>query len=455
MLIPFGTGSYQLRSRPLSAQRMVNCYLEAAPPQSKTLAAVVQSAGIAEWGTVGAGLMRGGKVINGIPYVVSGEGLYRVDASGAGELLGTIPGTQPAYIAGDGINVMVVTGGLGYVYTAGALSQITDTDFPGAAWLEYLDGYMIVGEPESGRVWIAGPLAPTVWDALDFATAERAPDDVLWGLVDHGEVFLFGRETTEVWYNSGDAGFPLSPVASGAMEVGIMSAGAAGKLANAVYFLGNDGIAYQLNGYTPTRISAHGFEQAVDGYADKSCRVMTWKEAGHGFVAFTFAEGTWVYDAATQLWHERQSTGYDNWRPLFVLRAYEQWLAGDATSNKIGALDADTFSEWGAVLRSSCTSPAIAQENQMIPHDRVELVFEQGVGLTSGQGSDPQVMLDWSDDGGRTWSNEKWRGLGAIGEYRTRTVWNRCGQSRDRVYRFAISDPVRRTLINATLNSGL
>lgn len=455
MQIAFGSGSYQLRSRPLSAQRMVNCFLEAAPPQSKTLAAVVQSAGIAAWTTVGSGLLRGGTVVNGTPYVVSGQGLYRIDASGATTLLGSIPGTDVASLAGDGINLMVVTETLGYVYDGSTVTQITDPDFPGAEWVEYLDGYVIIGEPDSGRVWVAGPLAPTVWDGLDFTTAEGAPDDVLQGLVDHREFFAFGRETIEVFYDSGDADFPLSRVASGFIETGIMSKGATGKIANSVYFLGNDGIAYELQGYTPIRRSNHGFEQAVEGYADKSCRVLTWKEAGHSFVAFTFAEGTWVYDAATQLWHERQSTDYDNWRPLFILRAYERWLAGDSQSNKLGQLDADTFTEWSAVLRSSCTSPAIAQENQFIPHDRVELVFEQGVGLTSGQGSAPQVMLQFSDDGGRTWSNEKWRNLGAIGEYKTRTVWNRMGHSRDRVYRYAISDPVRRTLINATLNSGL
>lgn len=455
MQIPFGSGSDTLRSRPLSAQRMVNCYLEPAPPQAKTLAAVVQSAGIAALSTVGDGPMRGGRVVNGVPYVVAGSALYQIGPGGLATWLGAIPGGGPATLAGDGTNLMVVSDGLGFVYSSGAVSQITDPDFPGADWVEYLDGYMIVGEPTSGRVWVAGPLTPTVWDGLDFATAERAPDDVLWGLVDHGEVFLFGRETIEVWYNSGDADFPLTPVGSGMMEVGIMSARAAGKLANSVYFLGNDGIAYELQGYTPVRRSTHGFEQAVEGYADKSCRVVTWKESGHGFVAFTFAEGTWVYDASTQLWHERQSTGFDNWRPLSILRAYEQWIALDATSNRLGTMDADTFTEWSEVLRSSCTSPAIAQENQYIPHDRLELIFEQGVGLTSGQGSDPQVMLQFSDDGGRTWSNEKWRALGRIGEYKTRTVWNRLGHSRDRVYRYAISDPVRRTLIGATLNSGL
>jgi hypothetical protein len=84
-------------------------------------------------------------------------------------------------------------------------------------------------------------------------------------------------------------------------------------------------------------------------------------------------------------------------------------------------------------------------------HDEVQLVFQQGVGLASGQGYDPKVMLQWSDDGGRTWSSERWRALGKMGEYRKRgPTWNALGSARDRCYRFAISDPVRRTLILAT-----
>jgi hypothetical protein len=82
-------------------------------------------------------------------------------------------------------------------------------------------------------------------------------------------------------------------------------------------------------------------------------------------------------------------------------------------------------------------------------------VFEQGVGLITGQGSDPQVMLQFSDDGGRTWSSERWRSLGRIGEYRTRTRWLRNGSARDRIYRYAMSDPVRRNLILATTEAEL
>ena len=77
--------------------------------------------------------------------------------------------------------------------------------------------------------------------------------------------------------------------------------------------------------------------------------------------------------------------------------------------------------------------------------------METGIGLATGQGSDPQVMLRWSDDGGETWSNEHWRSAGKIGVYKARVLWNRLGSSRDRVYEITMSDPVPWRIIDAMI----
>lgn len=448
MRIPFGSQSYRSRSLPLSAQRMVNCYLEPAPPLAKTFAAVVQSNGIESLSTVGTGPIRGGLVINGIPYVVSGFELFSLDAYGAGTLLGDIPGLDFVDMAGDETNIMLVTGGAGYYWNGSSLQLVADPDLPAIDWVEVLDGYFIVGESYSGRFFVSANRNPASWDALDFATAEKYPDNNVGAVVNQGEAVIFGKESGEVWYNSGDADFPLSKTPNGNFEIGLMSRFGAVKADNGVYFVGHDGIVYWLSGYQPVRKSTHAVEQWIESCADKNFYAMAWTEAGHKFFSLSSANGTFVYDISSDLWHERMSFGNTRWRPLFMLRAFNEWIVGDYGSNKIGTLDANTFTEWGEVLRSSCAAPAISEDNRRINHARLELVFESGVGLTAGV--DPQVMLRWSDDGGRTWSNEKWRGLGAIGDFRHRSCWNRLGQARDRVYEYAITDPVRRTLILAT-----
>ena len=453
MRVAFGTQSYQHRSRPVSAQRMLNAYLET-PATGKEIPPSVPAFGISGGVAVGSGPMRGGCMINGVPYVVSGTKLYRIASDLAATELGTIPGSVYVDMTGDADEVLCVSGGSMFRYDGTTTAQVSDPDFPGAQWVEYLDGYAIIG-PGDGTVWVnETPGDFSGWNALDFASAEGAPDDILGCIVDHRQVFLGGKETIEIWENTGNADFPLERSPGGFIELGLGSTFGFAKNSNSVFFYASDGTIRMLSGYDPIRISTHAVEQAIEGYADKSCHTLTWMESGHAMVGFTWAEGTWVYDLSTQLWHERQSYGHTRWRPVFALRAFGEWIVGDYASNLIGHLDPDVFAEWGDTQRMLMTCPSINRENQPIRHQRLELVFETGVGTISGQGVNPQAMLRFSDDGGRTWSNEHWRSMGAQGQFRTRVHWDRIGMSRDRVYEVSITDPVRRTLIEANLYGG-
>lgn len=450
--IPFGTQSYAHESRPLSAQRMVNTYLEPAPPAAKTSAAVVSSFGIKDYLTVGTGPMRGGIKVNKTIYVVSGPKLFKIDTSRNVTELGSVPGSSPVFMDSDGSQVLITVNGPSHLYDGATVTPMADPDFPGAEWTTFLDGYAIIG-PGDGRVYVNHtPFDFSAWDALDFASAEASPDDVVVGVTDHREVFLFGRDSTEVWYDSGDAAFPLTRTASGYMEIGTVSKYGPAKIDNSIFFPASDGTIRRVNGYTPVRISTTAIEQAIAKFASQECMGMAWIENGHSMYGLTYDEGTFVYDISTQLWHERQSYLKTNWRAAFVLRGDNVTLVGDCLSNRLGILSADSFTEWDQTMVSSATAPSIAEGNTPIQHSSLELIFDNGVGTTTGQGSDPKVMLDWSDDGGRTWSNEIWRSLGKSGDFNRAARWNRLGQSRDRVYRYKVSDPVRRTLIMALLN---
>ncbi len=450
MRIPFGASSYTHRSLPISSQRLVNCYLEQAPEAGENFISIPEAYGIRAFATVGEGPIRGGVVIKQVPYIVSGNSLYRLGPDGVTTELGNIPGTDYVDMAGDETNIVAVTHGRGYYCTGSAVLPIIAEGFPRAAWVEVLDGYYIVGKPNSQQFYISGNRDPTVWNALDFASAEKYPDDLVGAIVDHGELVLFGTESTEVWYNAGSADFPLQKTASGHFEIGIYSPFGAAKKDNSVFFPGSDGIVYRLTGYQPQRISTHAIEQAIERSADKDFRGFTWNEGGHAFYALRSSTFCFVYDISTGLWHERESYGVPTWRVQFTLRAFNSVLAVDSLTNRVGILHENSFTEWGDILRASCSSPPMGQDNRRMIFDRIELVFEAGVGTLIGQGSDPQVMLRYSDDAGRTWSNERWRPLGALGEFQERAVFNRLGQARQRVMEYAISDPVRRTLVMAT-----
>lgn len=457
--LPFGLESYQHASLPLSAQRMINAYLEPAPPAAKTAAAVVSAFGIKPYLTIGTGPLRGGLLVNQIVYVVSGSTLYSVQ-NGIITSLGPIPGLGRVFMASDGSHLMVVAGKVGYIWNGATLNQITDSNFPGYQWMTYLDGYFIGGPGDRTFYINHTAFDPTVWNALDFASAESTPSDIVTSITDHREVFLFKRDAAEVWYNSGSADFPLTRTASGYMEIGCASRFGVAKADNSVFFAATDGTIRRVNGYTPVRISTTAIEQAIAKYANQECIAHTWIENGHTMVAFTYVENTFVFDASTQLWHERQSYGLKNWRAAFVLRGENVTLVGDSTSNRLGMLDDQTFMEWDKPLVSSVISPPVPHppDRETLQHAYLELIFEQGVGLNTGQGSDPKVMVQFSNNDGRTWSNEIWRPIGKIGDFDAAALISRLGQTtrrQGRVYKYTYSDPTRRTLIQALTDSAV
>jgi len=82
-----------------------------------------------------------------------------------------------------------------------------------------------------------------------------------------------------------------------------------------------------------------------------------------------------------------------------------------------------------------------------------ELDMEVGVGKEVGQGTEPQVFLQYSDDGGFTWSSEIWLNIGPLGNYRRRVIWRRLGIARDRVWKVSGSDPVFYQINEAYVNA--
>jgi len=225
------------------------------------------------------------------------------------------------------------------------------------------------------------------------------------------------------------------------------------------FWLGSDargrGIVYRANGYTGTRISTHAIEWQIQQYGDLSDAIgYTYQQDGHAFYVLVFpsANATWVYDVATQAWHERAGWvdgEFTRHRGNCQMAFNNEIVIGDYENGNLYAFDLDVYADNGAAqrwLRSWRAMPAGADNTFRSTHHMLQLEGETGVGLNSGQGEDPQVMLRWSDDGGHTWSNEHWRSMGRIGAHGYRTIWRRLGMTmkiRDRVYEVSGTDPVK------------
>jgi hypothetical protein len=442
------------RSEALTPERLVNMYVTASPQGAIGSGYIEGIPGTILRGTAGDGPIRGMRRMAGALYVVSSTLLYSVNSAFTATSLGTIEGTGRVWMADNGTQLCIVVGAKGYIYTvAGGLVEITDTDFPGADTVAYLDGYFIYNSPSTGQFFISNLYDGTIYDATDFASAESYPDPLLAVFVDHRELFLFGDETVEVWFNSGAADFPFERAQGASIEKGVGAVDSIAKVDNSVFWLDHQGVVRRLaQGYTPLRISTHSVEYDISRGNWESAYAYTYTQEGHEFYSLTVpGAGTYVYDASTGEWHERNSFGLLHHRMGFYVYCYGRHLVGDTINGRIYELDFDTETENGEVILAEMIFPQLRVEDaDRFRVNEFQLDMEVGVGLTTGQGSAPLAMLQTSRDGGRTWgNNEMTASLGAIGEYETRVRWNRLGQFRSFTPRVRISDPVQRAVYTA------
>lgn len=474
MKTPILGSSYVARSVNAADNRMINMYPEIVPEGGKSAAFLTRCPGLRRLTAAGNGPIRGLWVLKEYLYAVSGNTFYRLSLiSGTSrwrvESLGTVNGTGPVSMSDNGTQIFIACNPDGFIYNSSTqvFAQITDPDFPGAVKVGYLDGYFVFNEPNSARVWVTSLLDGLSVDPLDFASAEGDPDGLVSLIVDHREAWLFGTNSIEVWYDAGLPDFPLQRIQGAFNEIGCEAPYSVAKLDNGLFWLGSDargrGIVYRANGYTGQRISTHAIEWQIQQYGNLSDAIgYTYQQDGHAFYVLIFpsAQATWVYDVATQAWHER--AGWSNGE--FVRHrsncqaAYNnQVVVGDFENGNIYAFDLDEYADNGQIqkwLRSWRALPPGTNNLKRAAHHSLQVDCEAGVGLVTGQGSDPQMMLRWSDDGGHTWSNEHWTSVGKIGEYYRRVIWRRLGMTlklRDRVYEISGTDPVKLAIMDAEL----
>ena len=473
MKTPFLGSSYVARSVNAADNRCVNLFPEAVPEGGKEAGFLNRAPGLRFVQSVGNGPIRGmwSHKTNGADfYVVSGTEMFKITSLGGTPVkLGDILGTGPVSIADNGTQLFIAANGPSYIYneTTNVFSRITDPDFPGAVTVQYLDGYFVFNEPDSQQLWVTSLLDGTAVDPLDFASAEGSPDGVVAIAVDHRELWVFGTDTIEVWYNAALPSFPFIRLQGAFSEIGCAAPYSIAKLDNGLFWLGADsrgfGIVYRNQGYSGQRISTHAVEFAIQSYANISDAVAyTYQQEGHAFYVLIFpsANTTWVYDVSTSAWHERAgfSAGtFTRHRSNCHCNFANTSLVGDFENSNIYAFDLDIYADNGGVqkwLRSWRALPTGKNNLKRSAQHSLQLDAEAGVGLLDGQGSDPQAMLRWSDDGGHTWGNEHWRSMGKIGEYGRRIIWRRLGMTaklRDRVYEVSGTDPVKITLMGAEL----
>lgn len=457
MRIPVIGSGVTGRSEVVTSHRFMNLY----PQINKDARAVVAcygTPGLRRRVTLGSGPIRGMLKYLSTLYVVSGDRFYSVDTSFNSTLRGTLDTDEGmVFMATNGLVVLIVDGDKGWTYTiSGAtFAEVTDANFPTSPRsVTYADGYFLVNDSGTQRVHYS--TTGTSWGASDFFSAEQDPDDLNGLITDHNEVILLGTNSSEVWRLTAN-GWTI--IDGAFIEYGCIARGTPAKIDNSVFWLGNDLKVYRLDGYTPKRISNHEVEYVIAQNVNSvaNARAFSYTQEGHSFYQLTINDTTMVYDAATGMWHERGYWNVDD--GLFNRHRADCHalfkrlpIVGDYENGDIYEYDLDTYTDDGDEISSILTTRHLDAEGKRLFFQSFEAEMETGVGLQSGQGSDPQVELRWSNDGGRRWTNWVRRDFGAVGAYDTRARWFGLGSAADRVFELRVTDPVKRAIANLNLD---
>lgn len=457
--VPLPIGTYKLPANEASSRVLTNLFAAVTPPDKPRNQPVhlIRAPGIAAFGDTEQAETRGAVVMNGVLYVVAGANLYSVASTGVcTQVTGAaISGNGPVRVRANAAGQLVITPGDGNGFSSDGATVIAyaDPDFSsgdGGADVDFLDQYLVFRRRGTAQIFNTS-LNGLAIDPVDVTTIDGAPDNLVGLLVNNREIILPGETSTERWYNAANTtGSPFSRSPSGFYNIGCAAGASLANQDNAPAMLANDKTFRRLNAVWD-RISHDGIDSVVHRFAQvDDCYAIPYTQEGHLFIAWTFpnAGRTFVIDYNTKEWHERESrigtVSIGRWRPVFCIDAFGKQIVGDSQTGKLGVLDPDTHEEWGEPQVVSWTYQPIIAQGQRASHRRLEIGVAAGRGTATGQGKNPLLTLHVSDDGGNTFPRTKQtKSLGMLGEYRKRIQYFNLGESRSRVYRCDVSDPIR------------
>lgn len=413
---------------------------------------------------------RGFHVLPGgaIMLAVIGSTLYSIDVTYTATSVGTLNSNSGMVsIADNGVSAYITDGANRYYYTWGTatFALVTDGPFNGGDVCDEMDNFIFYNRPGSNQ-WGCTDVGSIVSNALNLGSKVGYSDNLVCVMADHRQVLLLGEVYSERWTDAGTQPFPFAVIPGSSIQHGCGAINSVAKLGEAYAFLASDTrgnatvIMWGAALPVPQRISTFAVENAIQGYSVTSDAIgYTYSQSGHEFYMLTFpsADVTWCYDIATGLWHKRawrDANGvYHRHRSNCAAVFNGDVVVGDFQNGKIYRFDQTNYTDAGDPLPCvrRCRHLTADLKRQFF-HD-LQIQFQPGVGLQTGQGSDPECLLRWSNDGGFTFGNYRTMKIGKVGKYKNRAIKRRLGWARDRVFEITVTDPVYRVVVSANLNA--
>ena len=401
----------------------------------------------------------------GTGYYVVGPNVYFLNSSGVLIFIGAIADRASQIIFADnGIVCVMVDGVNGYVIDlqTNALGIITDPNFYGADYVAQLDTFFIFNYPDTNLWYISVSNADYTqltttggFDPLDIAAKSGFNDPIVGIITVHGELWLIGDLTTEVWIGTGAADFYFQRQQGAYINHGCAAQYSIATIDVLVCFIMQDqqgnGIIVQGQGYDITEISTPRVVSEIKKYSTLEDAIgFCFQIEDHAYYALVFptASKGWVYDFKSKQWAEW------NWvddngnflRPranccMFINGVN---LVGDWENGRLLKLDINTYTDDGQPLVWVRTFPHIVNNNNKVTYLSFQADLQPGT--IEDQTDDPQISLSWSDNKGVSYGNPVLQSIGMTGGYTVVPKWSRLGQARDRVFKLSCSANAKQSL---------
>lgn len=445
-------GAYSLDNIEIDCQTCINWYAQA-PESGGGQAALIPTAGLVKKHTLNGAIKGMQRLSNNALLIVAGTTAYRI-VDGVSSSIGTVAVSAYVTMADNGRVAVIATGAKLYSIdlTTWVLTEVTAEGFNGCQDIGFIDGRFVFAVPNSGQYGWFG-LYNLEYDALNFATAEGSPDNIVRLIVVGSEMWALGEHTTEVYYNTGDSDLPFRRVGGAFVAVGCDAPQTVSKMGNSLVFIAKTEAGGRqvcmTQGYQAQRISTHAIEQVLMLADVKQATAFTYQQSGHGFYVLNLPDinRTFVFDTLTGLWHERAHTSATGTLSRYrgQHHAYDgvDNLIGDFEDGKIYALKENIFTDDGLPVYRERTLPYIPSEKKNVSYLRLELEMSVNDALT-----EQDIIMSWSDDYARTWSAPMSQSLGIKDADIKRIVWRRLGIGRQRTFRLSTTANSRCALIN-------
>jgi hypothetical protein len=373
---------------------------------------------------------------------------------------GTTPGTGTCTLANEWtFNVPITTpAGAGGLEVINNFRAITAEGFPGGNTVTFLDGYFIVNAPNTRQFYLSQLYDGFTWNALSFASKEAYTDTLEAVAVDNSCLVLLGFISQEYWQDIGAFPFPLLRIPGSPTDMGVAARWSVARCNGELIYLGRarrGGLSVvTIRNYRPVTVSTPDLDFLFNEYVNPGDAIaFSYRQNGHEFYQISFQQQgvTWLYDATSEVWSTLLSGATTRHYANFGCQFDFHVIVSDYRNGNLYILDPASYTDNGDLIARELITPHFFVNTSFnkLHIYRLRLDMEQGGGLNDGQGQNPQVMLQVSRDGGYTWGDEMWATCGAQGDFLSRAEWRRLGVSRNYVFKFRITDPIKTVLIGA------